>query len=546
MSEIFLIKDTGKGQINNLDPKKVVPVTQNTSGTSSEGIETVDSSTVTFTGDGTEGNPLSAESTVTVPDGIQSIQEGLTIKVDNTDSLNPIIDVKVKPYEIPVSTILADLSSEELPYDMVTDSEGSCFVSSFYGNKILKITKGGIISTIATITSPSILIIDSNDNLFVVSDYQLYKITPDDTILISNDMSQNGLKSVKIDADNNIFTIYSNGNKSTLAKFTIDGNKTIISNALDSNSSMPAKVGDYIYFVHHGTYSVNKIDILGNISTVYTSSSPINDLVVSTSGDLYVLRRNFFVTKISQNGQIEEISTGVAFPRSMVVDEEDYMYITTTQNNIVIVPPNGNPYVYATTGDGCDQITLKDGNLYTLNATSKNVSKISSAPKGILKLNDNGEIETLKIIDAQNDSTFSKQLVARPDQTFGFEDKLNNSYSTEETKTGGTWIDGKPIYRKVIPFHIVGDRVTIDLPANRGVIVDHKLTIFHSDGRYISTMYHALGGGQFINVGLEFQPDADEAVVRSYRYDINTPLVFTPHTEDSDGFVTIEYTKTTD
>ena len=26
----------------------------------------------------------------------------------------------------------------------------------------------------------------------------------------------------------------------------------------------------------------------------------------------------------------------------------------------------------------------------------------------------------------------------------------SNSYSTEEVKTGGTWIDGKPIYRKVI------------------------------------------------------------------------------------------------
>ena len=26
----------------------------------------------------------------------------------------------------------------------------------------------------------------------------------------------------------------------------------------------------------------------------------------------------------------------------------------------------------------------------------------------------------------------------------------SNSYSTEEVKTGGTWIDGKPIYRKVL------------------------------------------------------------------------------------------------
>jgi hypothetical protein len=29
-------------------------------------------------------------------------------------------------------------------------------------------------------------------------------------------------------------------------------------------------------------------------------------------------------------------------------------------------------------------------------------------------------------------------------------DVTNNSYSTDETLTGGTWIDGKPIYRKVL------------------------------------------------------------------------------------------------
>lgn len=40
----------------------------------------------------------------------------------------------------------------------------------------------------------------------------------------------------------------------------------------------------------------------------------------------------------------------------------------------------------------------------------------------------------------------------------------SNSYSTDEIKTGGTWIDGKPIYRKVIPFIINNDGVfSIDL-----------------------------------------------------------------------------------
>ena len=35
----------------------------------------------------------------------------------------------------------------------------------------------------------------------------------------------------------------------------------------------------------------------------------------------------------------------------------------------------------------------------------------------------------------------------------------SNSYSTQEVKTGGTWIDGKPIYRKVVT-HTLSDALT--------------------------------------------------------------------------------------
>lgn len=35
----------------------------------------------------------------------------------------------------------------------------------------------------------------------------------------------------------------------------------------------------------------------------------------------------------------------------------------------------------------------------------------------------------------------------------------SNSYSTQEVKTGGTWIDGKPIYRKVV-IHTFSDNIT--------------------------------------------------------------------------------------
>ena len=60
MSEIFIIKNTGKGIINSLAPENVVPI--KSAGSSDGGVITEDSDTVAFTGSGTVGNPLSAES----------------------------------------------------------------------------------------------------------------------------------------------------------------------------------------------------------------------------------------------------------------------------------------------------------------------------------------------------------------------------------------------------------------------------------------------------------------------------------------------------
>jgi hypothetical protein len=48
----------------------------------------------------------------------------------------------------------------------------------------------------------------------------------------------------------------------------------------------------------------------------------------------------------------------------------------------------------------------------------------------------------------------------------------NNSYSQTETFTGGTWIDGKPIYRKVLPFTVPG---LLDPPT--GLLITHNLNI---------------------------------------------------------------------
>lgn len=56
------------------------------------------------------------------------------------------------------------------------------------------------------------------------------------------------------------------------------------------------------------------------------------------------------------------------------------------------------------------------------------------------------------------DSTYTKMVVSKVDGTFGIVDRpnvINNSYSTTEIKTGGTWINGKSIYTQYVTINLL-------------------------------------------------------------------------------------------
>lgn len=106
----------------------------------------------------------------------------------------------------------------------------------------------------------------------------------------------------------------------------------------------------------------------------------------------------------------------------------------------------------------------------------------------------------------------------------------SNSYSTEEVKTGGTWIDGKPIYRKTLVFTNITlsstptQIGTTDIPI--GNIIKTEEFISRSDLTTVGSSYKAVyietGGAIYANQSIS-----------SY----------------NDGwyiYFTIEYTKTTD
>ena len=120
---------------------------------------------------------------------------------------------------------------------------------------------------------------------------------------------------------------------------------------------------------------------------------------------------------------------------------------------------------------------------------------------------------------------------------------LDNIYSTSEVKTKDVWIDGKPIYRKVISFdsNTINQNISFahgisNLADFRCFDITHSVCIRKSDGLYIS-----LG----LPAGVA-SSDSGYAVTCSFFYDNDIVLQFGSATNGASGYVTLLYTKTSD
>jgi hypothetical protein len=122
-----------------------------------------------------------------------------------------------------------------------------------------------------------------------------------------------------------------------------------------------------------------------------------------------------------------------------------------------------------------------------------------------------------------------------------------NSYSTTETLTGGTWIDGKPIYRNVIPFTIVGAVLILDISSlNKEVVLKKEVQILSVDGNYITNFVQYNGSpGQIVMLDTSLAPDVQEISINSYELTVATGVT-TAYTPNRPGYLILEYTKTTD
>ena len=109
----------------------------------------------------------------------------------------------------------------------------------------------------------------------------------------------------------------------------------------------------------------------------------------------------------------------------------------------------------------------------------------------------------------------------------------SNSYSTDEVKTGGKWIDGKPIYRKTISCGA--------LPNTSYKNVNHNITNLD----FVTKCYGFARGGNYRMV----LPNASANTANAVEVYVDEMYVVIQTGNDRsgyNGYITIEYTKTTD
>ena len=115
----------------------------------------------------------------------------------------------------------------------------------------------------------------------------------------------------------------------------------------------------------------------------------------------------------------------------------------------------------------------------------------------------------------------------------------SNSYSTQEVKTGGKWIDGKPIYRKVVT-HTLSDALT------GLVVIQHNIQNIETPIRIAFGRAKVPGGRDSITIPAQY--DSTTFIQLGAFSDTYVQLFAgsTNWTAMKEITLCLEYTKTTD
>ena len=220
------------------------------------------------------------------------------------------------------------------PEDLAIDSSGNVYAITTINNNIIKILPNGTSSIFATLPSQGNQItIDSLGNLYTLHRNQntIYKIQPNGTVTNFGSIDSDSYSFVT-DSQNNLYVPSLMGN--TILKFTPSGTKTTF--VTFTQPPNPRKIAvdslDNLY-VSSNINNVYKITPSGNVTTMATLGTNLQDLAVDINGNVYVTDIIYGkIYKITPSGTVTDLVTmsGMYDP---IATDSNYVYFGISNGN---------------------------------------------------------------------------------------------------------------------------------------------------------------------------------------------------------------------
>ncbi|RKR11580.1 hypothetical protein C8C83_3320 [Flavobacterium sp. 90] len=230
--------------------------------------------------------------------------------------------------------------------DVVIDSNDNLYVV-LANNTLHRVEPNGTINFIKTldVLSSKAMVIDSNNDLFIIGPKRISKIVT--STGIETEFATGGeFSDICIDSFNNIYTV--DISIQSLIRFTADGTSTII---FYGTVSTIVNIGmdDCIYLTGFDENRfVVKFNSYGTLISLYEMPNTVNDINADSNGKIYVTIAGYFIEsiiRIDEFGTIRPFSQGSAISGKIIIKDLDEVYImayieayTWVLNSHIILP----------------------------------------------------------------------------------------------------------------------------------------------------------------------------------------------------------------
>ena len=300
--------------------------------------------------------------------------------------------------------------------------------------------------------------------------------------------------------------------------------KTINNNSLLGSGNI--EITGNVYTAGDGI-NIDSNNIITNEITSYNDLEDLPEIPTKTSD---LINDNDFVSEdelsdVAFSGSYVDLSNTPDIPTDISELDNDVGYITKEVNNLDYYTLSSNLSSVATSGDYDDLTnkptipTVNDGTL-TIQVNGTTVNTFSANSSSNITTNITVPTHTSDLTNDNNYITKSEV----------------DNYSTSESQIG-TWIDGKPLYRKVIYFSALGNNATVNQAHN---ISNMKICT------KISGVGINASGTTYYNIGTPTTYNVPGDGITCW---VNTTNVYINSAKDLSlwsAYIILEYTKTTD